>query len=171
MTIAVYPGSHDPFTWGHWSIVCDTLRAVRKVVVAVAQNPAKRHLMSAERRLACVQSYFEGSMEVTAELVGGVVADYCAALARKEGEQVILVRGLRAVSDFEAEMALAAANRELQGGIQTIFIPTSPKWSFVSSTTVREVAKLTMSVERLMPYVNAAVANSVLEALAASGSS
>lgn len=163
MTIGVYAGSYDPFTFGHQAVADDSLRVFEEVVIAVGRNRAKSPLLSPENRKLSAESYFVDNDRVAVQHFDGALANFCAELARKRGKLVAMVRGLRAVSDFEAEMALADANRHLQKGIQTIFIPTTPKWAFVSSTTVREIAAVTRSREHLLDYVNELTADMLLQ--------
>lgn len=164
MTIGVYAGSYDPFTFGHEAVARDSLRVVRRLVIAIGKNRAKTPLLSPEKRSTSAKSYFGPGDPVEVVPFYGALADFCFELPERGDEEVVIIRGLRAVSDFEQEMAIAAANRKLRREIQTIFIPTNPEFAFVSSTTVREIAAVTRSKERLMNYVNERTADMLLGA-------
>lgn len=167
MTIAVYAGTFDPFTYGHKSVADNALSAFQKLIVAVGANRSKSPFMSPERRKWGAELYFQGDDRVSVHHFSGFLVDFCAEISEREKQAVVMVRGLRALSDFEAEMALAAANRKMRPEIPTVFIPTTTEFAFVSSTTVREIAalgkktfgagaselELLAGLERLTPYV------------------
>ncbi len=154
---AVYAGSFDPFTFGHFAIAEAARKMVKNVVIAVGRNSSKKSgLFDTEQRLSAAKSYWPRrpkGLQFTA--FSGLLTDFCDEWAHKE--RVVIVRGLRMVSDFESEMTIAAANRKLSG-IQTVFIPTLPDVAFVSSSVVKEIARYAKKKEPLLEYVNAEVA-------------
>lgn len=143
--VAVCPGSFDPFHNGHLDVVTRAAAQLDEVVVAVVDNPAKQGLFSVEERVALVE-------EVTADLPGvrvdrftGLLVDWCA-----EHDVTVMVKGLRTVADFEYEVQMARMNAHL-AGVETIFLVTDPQWSHVSSSLVKEVARLGGDVSALVP--------------------
>jgi len=134
---AVYPGTFDPITHGHTDIVRRATRLFDRVVLAVAASPAKRPFFSLEERVALAQDALEGLGNV--EVVGfrGLLANFMA----EQSAQVIL-RGLRAVSDFEHEFQLASMNRHLAPDLETLFLTPAEEYAYVSSSLVREIAIL-----------------------------
>ena len=145
MTGALCPGSFDPPTNGHVDVLRRAARVFERVVVAVVENPSKQPLFTLEERMDLLETLFadDESVEVTA--FSGLLVDF----ARDQGLDVI-VKGLRAGGDFDYELQMAQMNGHLSG-IDTLFLPTSPTWSYVSSSLVREVAKLGGSVDALVP--------------------
>lgn len=135
MANAVYPGSFDPITLGH----CDIIQRIQKifgnVTVLVSQSSRKNYLFSAEERKALVEGALKGVPNVKIDIHDGLTIDY----AKKNNAQVI-VRGLRAVSDFEYEFVMANMNRKLNSGIETMIVFASPEFYYISSNTVKEVA-------------------------------
>jgi pantetheine-phosphate adenylyltransferase len=148
MTIGVYAGSFDPFTKGHFNVVHVASQSFDKVVVAIGVNPKKKGLFSVDERREYVRVSIETWKKKEAapyrvEIVSfeGLLVDYCESVADQTREKVVMVRGLRAVSDFETEMAIADANRRLSSGtVPTVFIPTKAEQAFVSSSIVKEIA-------------------------------
>lgn len=145
MTTAICPGSFDPPTYGHIDVVRRTAGIFDRVIVAVVRNPSKQPLFSAEERVELLEDVLDGLGQVEVESFTGLLVDF----ARVRGAGV-MVKGLRAVSDFDYELQMAQMNHTL-AGVDTVFIPTSPEWSFLSSSLVREVARLGGDVERLVP--------------------
>jgi pantetheine-phosphate adenylyltransferase len=144
---AVCPGTFDPVTNGHLDIIGRTSQAFGEVVVGVLENPSKQPLFAVGERVAMLE-------EACADLPNVLVASFSGLLvnfARTHGTAVI-VKGLRAVSDYEAEIQMAQMNHRL-GGVETLFMPTNPKWSFLSSSLVKEVARFGGDVEGLVPDV------------------
>lgn len=146
MTIAVYPGSFDPVTFGHLDIIARASRLFDVLYVAVLKNPGKRPLFSAEERLAMLEEACRPFPNVRCEAFSGLVVQYAASRGA-----AALVRGLRAVSDFEYEFVLATMNRHLNGQIDTVFIMTSSEYAFVSSSLIKEVAQFGGDVGRWVP--------------------
>ena len=134
--IAVYPGSFDPPTRGHTDLITRSLALADQVIVAVATNLAKEPLFTVEERLAMLQSAMGVQPRIRYESFEGLLADF----ARKVGAHMI-VRGLRAVSDFEYEFQMALMNRRLHPSLETVFLVPGVDYTYVSSSLVREVAR------------------------------
>jgi len=144
--IAVYPGTFDPVTNGHLDLVERSLRMFDKVIVAIAANPKKEPLFSLDERLAMFRAAVRGRKNVLIEGFDCLLVDYM-----KEKKAVGLVRGLRAVSDFEYEMQMALMNRRLDSEIETVFLMPSEEYSFITSTIVKEAASYGGDVSSLVP--------------------
>ena len=144
--VAIYPGSFDPITYGHIDIIERGLEIFDKVILAIAENEEKRPLFSVEDRLRMVKSFFKDNPNVIVDSFKGLLVDYVA----KTNAKVIL-RGLRATSDFEYEFHMASMNRSLNTHLDTLFMMTSKDYFFVSSRTIKEVARLGGAVEGLVP--------------------
>src|SRR5512137_1716919 len=144
--VAIYPGSFDPITYGHIDIVERALEIFDKVIVAVAHNAEKRPLFTSEERRKIIRSLFRDNPNVIVDSFKGLLVDYVA----KTNARVIL-RGLRATSDFEYEFHMASMNRSLNTHLDTLFMMTSKDYFFVSSRTIKEVARLGGAVEGLVP--------------------
>ena len=142
---ALCPGTFDPVTNGHLDIIGRTGETFDRVVVGVLENPAKQPLFSLPERVAMLEEACAGMEGVEIGTFSGLLVDY----ARERGAAVI-VKGLRAVSDYEYEIQMAQMNVRI-GGVETLFMPTNPKWSFLSSSLVKEVARLGGDVEGLVP--------------------
>ena len=146
--IAVVPGSFDPITLGHVDIIRRAADVFDKVYVAVLNNSAKNPLFSIEERVALISEVIKDLPNVRIEMSSGLLIDY----ARKKKAKAI-VRGLRAVSDFEYEMQITSMNRVLDENIETFFIMSKNKYSFLSSSIVKEVAKYGGNVSELVPGI------------------
>lgn len=146
MRKAVYPGSFDPVTFGHLDIIERASRVVDEVIVAVLVNSSKNPLFTIEERVSMLQQVTEHFPNVRIETFQGLTVDF----ARKIGAN-IMVRGLRAVSDFESEMQIAQTNHSLNPEIDTVFFTTSLEYAFLSSTIVREVASYGSDVSNMVP--------------------
>lgn len=146
--IAVYPGTFDPFTAAHLDSVKRALRIFDEIIVAVAPSQRKNPLFTLEERLNMIRKSVEGLESVKVEAFTGLLVDYV-----KEKKGAAIVRGLRAVSDFEYELQMALMNRRLSPEIETIFLMPSEEYSFLTSTTVKEVASFGGSVKGLVPEV------------------
>jgi len=143
VTTALCPGSFDPPTNGHLDVIGRAIASFDRVVVGVVSNPSKTPLLTAVERVEVLTDLFDGQAEV--EAFEGLLVDF----ARKKSVDVV-VKGLRAVSDFDYELQMAQMNRTLSG-VETLFLPTNPQWSYLSSSLVREVARLGGDVESLVP--------------------
>ena len=146
MATAVCPGSFDPVTNGHLDIVDRASRLFDEVTVAVLVNPAKRGLFDVEERLAMLTEVTAEFANVSVTAFEGLLVDFC-----RERGIVAVVKGLRAVSDFDYELQMAQMNAALVPGVETVFLPTSPQHAFVASSLVKEVAALGGDVSGLVP--------------------
>lgn len=146
MRTVIYPGSFDPFTNGHLDIVHRAAKLFDHVIVAVAKNEGKGPLFSLEERLALVRDSVKGQANVTADTFDGLLVDY---VEQRGGQAVI--RGLRAVSDFEFEFQLALMNRKLNERVETIFMMPKDTYTFLSSRIVKEIARLGGDVSSFVP--------------------
>jgi len=146
--IAIYPGSFDPVTNGHLDIVERGLDLFDKIIVAILHNPGKKSLFSVDERLDLLQSALAGFDRVEADTFDGLLVDY----ANRRGAQAIL-RGMRAVSDFEYEFQLALMNRKLNREVQTVFLMTGLRWIFTSSSIIKEAAKFGGDISDMVPPV------------------
>ncbi|HDQ39594.1 MAG TPA: pantetheine-phosphate adenylyltransferase [Desulfonatronum sp.] len=144
--IAVYPGTFDPLTNGHISLIRRGLEVFDQIIVAVAHDTPKIPMFSLDERVAMINEVFAPEPRVVTEVFEGLLVNY----VRSRGARVIL-RGLRAVSDFEYEFQLALMNRRLDRGLQTMFLMTDYKWLFISSTIIKEAARLNGDVQGLVP--------------------
>jgi len=143
---AVYPGTFDPFTNGHIDLVQRALRIFPRLVVAVARNPHKSPIFTVQQRLAIIQDAIGGLERVELDTFDDLTVDY----VRKKGARVIL-RGLRAVSDFETEFSMALMNRKISEDIETVFLMPNLAYTYLSSRLVKEVALLGGDVDDLVP--------------------
>lgn len=146
MSVAIYPGSFDPLTNGHLSLIQRGLKLFDKVIVAIAVNPKKTPLFSVEERKTFIRDAFPDQARVEVDDFQGLLVDY----GKKRGVKVML-RGLRAVSDFEYEFQLANMNRKLDPEFETVFMMTGEDYFYVSSNLVREVASFGGNVDGLVP--------------------
>ena len=146
--IAVYPGTFDPVTNGHVDLVERSLRMFDKVIVAIAANPKKEPLFSLQERIDMFRKAIGRRGNVMIEGFDCLLVDYM-----KEKKAVGLIRGLRAVSDFEYEMQMALMNRRLDEDIETVFLMPSEEYSFITSTIVKEAASYGGDVSSLVPAV------------------
>jgi pantetheine-phosphate adenylyltransferase len=145
-SVAVYPGSFDPITNGHVDIIGRGLEVFERVIIAVLVNAEKQPLFSTEERVRLIRQCFPGNPRVEVDTFSGLLVDY----AQRLGATVI-VRGLRAVSDFEYEFQMALMNRRLNPSIETVFMMPAESYSYVSSRLVKEVAELGGRVDELVP--------------------
>ena len=146
--IAIYPGTFDPLTNGHVSIIKRALKIFDKVVVAILINPSKTPLFSLEERISMLNKIFKNEENVEVDSFNGLLIDY----AVKKNSNVI-VRGLRALSDFEYEFQLALMNRKLNRDIQSVFLMTDYKWFYISSTIIKEAARYGGDIKGLVPPI------------------
>ncbi len=144
--IAIYPGSFDPITLGHLDIIQRSSRLFEQVIVAVLRNPQKIPLFTVEQRLEQIRQATKHLPNVEVDSFDGLTVEY----AQMQQAQVLL-RGLRAVSDFEIELQMAHTNKTLSTQIETVFLATSNEYSFLSSSVVKEIARFGGSVNHLVP--------------------
>jgi pantetheine-phosphate adenylyltransferase len=144
--IAVYPGSFDPLTNGHVDIILRGAKLFDRIIVAVLTNAEKAPLFTVEERLAVIRETFADHANVEADQFAGLLVDY----ARRKHANVI-VRGLRAVSDFEYEMQMALMNRHMNADVETVFMMPAEQYTYVSSRLIKEVVALGGSVTGLVP--------------------
>ena len=143
---AIFPGSFDPITNGHVDIVGKALRLFDRVVVAVLKNQAKQPYFTPDERVSLIREVFAGEPAVAVDTFDGLLVDY----ARRQ-QATAIVRGLRAVSDFEYEMQMAHMNRHLSPAVETVFLVPDEAHSFLSSRLVKEVFSLGGAVSAFVP--------------------
>ena len=146
MRIAIYPGSFDPLTNGHLDVVQRAAKLFDRVIVAVAKNESKHPLFTLDERQTLVKKAVAHLPQVVTDSFDGLLVEYAA--TRKAG---VIVRGLRAVSDFEFEFQLALMNRKLDENIETIFMMPKDTYTFLSSRIVKEIARLGGDVSAFVP--------------------
>lgn len=146
MTLAVYPGSFDPLTNGHVDIITRGARIFDRIIVAILINAEKNPLFRMDERLEIAREVFKDLPNVEVDTFNGLLVDY----VERRGAQVI-VRGLRAVSDFEFEFQMALMNRRLNGKIETVFMMPAEQYSYISSRLIKEVFALGGRVHGLVP--------------------
>jgi len=146
--IAVYPGSFDPITNGHCDLVWRGLKLFDGIIVAVAEDGSKDPLFTVEERLVMLRKTFEDVPNVEVDSFGGLLVDYVV----HRGADTIL-RGLRAVSDFEYEFQLGLMNRKLNKNVQTVFLMTGLRWIFISSSIIKEAARFGGNTQDMVPDI------------------
>ncbi len=146
MKIAIYPGSFDPITYGHLDILKNAAGIFDKVIIAVAHNGAKSGFLSIEERVELIKQSIEDIENAEVDSFDGLTIEY----AKKRGANV-LIRGLRAVSDFEFEMQLSQTNSALCDDIKTVFLTTKPKYNFISSSTIKEIYTNGGDISKFVP--------------------
>jgi len=147
-SLAVFPGSFDPITNGHLDIVDRGLAVFDRVRMAILMNPEKQPLFTVEERVAIIREAYRGNPRVDVDTFSGLLVDY----AERAGASVI-IRGIRAISDFEYEFQMALMNRRLNPQIETVFMMPAESYSYVSSRLVKEVFQLGGRVSDLVPPV------------------
>jgi pantetheine-phosphate adenylyltransferase len=145
-TTAIYPGTFDPLTNGHLDVIERSARLFDRLIVALLRNADKAPLLTLEERQDVARRVVEPYSNVSVESFDGLLVDYC----RARGARAI-VRGIRALSDFEYEFQMALMNRRLEAGVETVFMMPSEAYSYVSSRLVKEVAQLGGDVSGLVP--------------------
>ena len=160
-TKAVYAGTFDPLTLGHEDLVRRAARLFNEVVVAVADSRNKRPFFAMQERVAMAQEAFKGYKNVKVAGFSGLLADFL-----KDKEANVILRGLRAVSDFDFEFQMAGMNRKLHPDVETLFLTPSDQYMFISSTIVREIATLGGDVAKFVsPHVLIALQQQVQDPL------
>jgi len=151
--IAIYPGSFDPITSGHCNIVERALGVFDEVIVGVLNNPSKKSMFASDERVDLIRQVFVDEPRVSVEAFGGLLVDYVA----QRGASAV-IRGLRAVQDFEYEFQMTMMNRRLAPEIDTVFMMTDEEYFYISSRTVKEVASLGGDISGTVPpLVEAAI--------------
>jgi len=146
--IAIYPGSFDPVTNGHIDIAERGLKLFDEIIVAILHNPVKDFLFTVEERVEMLESSFKDYPDITVETFDGLLVDYAA-----RRKSIVILRGMRAVSDFEYEFQLALMNRRLKREIQTVFLMTGLRWIFTSSSIIKEAARFGGDITGMVPPV------------------
>ena len=146
MRVAVYPGSFDPFTFGHLDILDRASRLFDHVIIGVLVNPKKQCLFSPAERVDMISEVISKYENVRAIHFNGLLVDFCERVGACS-----IIRGLRAVSDYEYEMQMFAVNTQLTDSIETVFLMASTKYSFLSSSIAKEVAKYGGDISKLVP--------------------
>jgi len=148
MKTAIYPGSFDPITNGHLDVLKTSSEIFDKVIIAVADNPSKNSLLTPEQRVEVIKLCVTEFDNVEVDSFSGLTVEYA-----KQKNAKVLIRGLRAVSDFEFEMQLSQTNSAIEKDIKTIFLTTRPKYNFISSSSVKEVFNLGGDISKFVPEV------------------
>ena len=144
--IAVYPGSFDPITNGHIDVIKRASKVFDHLIVAVLVNDSKKSMITLDERLDILKHSIDNLDNVSFDSFSGLLVDYC-----KEKQLSAIVRGLRAISDFEFELQMAQMNRQLYDETETVFFTTSEQYSYLSSSLVKEVAKFGGKIDGLIP--------------------
>ncbi len=144
--VAIYPGSFDPVTNGHLDIVKRGLRIFDKIIVAILYNPGKDYLFTIEERMDMLEKIKKNFSNVELDTSDGLLVDYAA-----ERKACSILRGMRAVSDFEYEFQMALMNRRLNREVQTVFLMTGLRWIFTSSSIIKEAARFGGDVSGMVP--------------------
>ena len=146
--VAVYPGTFDPITNGHISIVNRALKIFDKLIIAILNNPHKAPLFTLQERIDMIQDVLKGKSQVQVDAFDGLLVDYVVQMKTN-----VILRGLRALSDFEYEFQMALMNRKLNRDVQSVFLMTDYKWFYTSSTIIKEAASLNGDINGLVPPV------------------
>lgn len=146
MPVALYPGTFDPITFGHIDIAVRATKIFSKVIAVVAENPAKKHLFPAVERVAMVKEALAGHPSIEVISYRGLIVN-----CLREHRATVLIRGLRAISDFEYEFQMAFTNRNMLSGAETVFLMPSAKYVYLNSTMVKDIAKLGGEVTPFVP--------------------
>ncbi len=146
MKIAIYPGSFDPITKGHLDILKTGAEIFDKIIIAVAKNSEKKGFLTIDERVKLIKESVKDIENVEVDSFDGLTIEY----AKKMGAKV-LIRGLRAVSDFEYELQLSQANSALSSEIKTVFLTTKPKYNFISSSTIKEIYLNNGDISKFVP--------------------
>ncbi|RLB94003.1 MAG: pantetheine-phosphate adenylyltransferase [Deltaproteobacteria bacterium] len=143
---AIYPGSFDPLTNGHIDIIERALDIFDEVIIAVLHNPNKKVLFTMDERVKMIKESFNGSKSVLVDSFGGLLVDYA-----KMKNAVAIIRGMRALSDFESEFQMALMNRKLNKEVQSVFLMTGFRWIFTSSSIIKEAAQFGGDISDMVP--------------------
>ena len=148
MRTAIYPGSFDPITNGHLDLMRRALNIFEKLVVAIADNPEKEYLFTAPEREKMVQESLKGMERIEVLIFSGLLADLA-----KQTNAVSIIRGLRAISDFEFEFQMALMNRNLAPGTETLFLVPSERFTYLSSSLIKDIARFDGKIDEFVPKV------------------
>ncbi len=146
MTTAIYPGSFDPITLGHLNLIRRAARIFDRVVVCVMVNSAKKPMFTRDERLELISRVIERLPNVSVDTSNTLLAEYV-----KRYENPVLIKGLRAVSDFESEFQLALINNRLNQRLDTVFLPSDAKYTYISSSVVKEMARYGADLSKFVP--------------------
>ncbi|MBX9690558.1 MAG: pantetheine-phosphate adenylyltransferase [Candidatus Obscuribacterales bacterium] len=146
MIRAAYPGSFDPITLGHLDIIRRASKLFDEVIMAVVANPGKSSMLPLDTRAELISKVVEDIPGVKVDTFQGLTVDFA-----KNNKISVIIRGLRAISDYEAEVGMAQTNKQLLPELETIFLMTKPEYSFISSSTVKEIARLGGDVSQFVP--------------------
>lgn len=157
---AIYPGFFDPITNGHLSIVKRGLEIFDKLIISILNNPKKVPLFSIDERISMIKHTLQDNPNIEVDTFGGLLVDY---VIQKKSN--IILRGLRALSDFEYEFQMALMNRKLNRAVQSVFLMTDYKWFYISSTIIKEAASFGGDISGLVPeFVNEKLKEKFLQA-------
>ena len=148
MLRAIYPGSFDPVTYGHYDIICRSCKIVDELIVGVLNNKAKTPLFSVGERVRMLEEVTKDFPNVKIIPFEGLLVEFA-----KQMDAKVIVRGLRAITDFEYELQMSQTNQKIEPEIETLFLTTSLEFSFLSSTTVKEVASFGGDITQFVPEV------------------
>jgi pantetheine-phosphate adenylyltransferase len=146
--IAIFPGSFDPFTVGHESIVNRALPLFDKIVIAIGYNADKQSFFPIEKRIQWIKEAFDHNPKIEVETFDGLTVEYC----KKKGAKFIL-RGLRTAADFEYERAIAQINKKMEDELESIFLLTTPEHTMITSTVVRDIIRHNGDASQFLPKV------------------
>ena len=146
MTIAIYPGSFDPVTYGHLDIIRRAAAVFDKLIIGILRNKAKSWLFTTEERVTMLGQVTRDLPNVEVISFDGLLVDYC-----EKNDVNVIVRGIRAVSDFEFELTMAQTNKQLNSRVETMFFATSAEYSYISSSSIREIASFNGDISHFVP--------------------
>jgi pantetheine-phosphate adenylyltransferase len=144
--IAVFPGTFDPFTNGHYDIILKGLRIFDEIVIAIGMNALKKSMFPVEKRMEWIENIFEGDDRVKVQLYSGLTTEYC-----KDIDAQYILRGLRTATDFEYERQIALVNENLNDDVVSVFVMSDQKNSIISSTIVRDLIRHNGAYEQYLP--------------------
>lgn len=145
--IAIFPGSFDPFTYGHYDIVIRSLSLFDEVIIAIGKNTSKQRYFEADVMISKIQEIFKSKENVKVEAYNELTSDFA-----KRKNANFLLRGLRNTTDFEFENGISQVNRHLNPGLETVFLITSPEYAAISSSIIRELHKYGADTSPFLPY-------------------
>ena len=146
LRIALFPGSFDPFTVGHHSVINRALPLFDKIIIGIGDNNSKSTLLSIEKRISIIEKIFSQESKIAVKTYSGLTVDFC-----RQNNCNFILRGLRTSADFEFERAIGQTNKVLDEGIETVFLLTLPEHTFISSSIVRDVLKNNGNLTHFLP--------------------